>query len=64
MKIWILFSTWYKYGDGDCPINEVEGVFTNKERAEELAKILNKKNTGADYWVDEFIIDDESDIFL
>lgn len=62
MKVWIVFSTWYKYGDIDCPINEVKGVFSSKEKAQKFADIWNKRNTGADYWVDDELEVDFEDL--
>lgn len=32
MKVWVVFSTWYKYLDEDCPINEVKGIFQAKKK--------------------------------
>lgn len=39
--------------DVDCPVDEVKGVFSSKEKAQEFAKIWNQAKTGADYWVDD-----------
>lgn len=62
MKVWVVFSTWYRYLDGDCPVDEVKGIFSSKEKAQEFADIWNKEKTGADYWVDDELEVDQEDL--
>lgn len=52
MKVWVVFS-WYGNGHEDC--TDVEGVFTDQNKANEIAKTINQAITVCPCNLDEHL---------